>query len=109
VPIVGAAELEGIVEECRVWYAETRLWLIERIEEGGYPYGHVPKNQEQQLNEYLTMTGQSWSAMYQRMLDRFRGFPDASRRAAQAMTRYRDRMEVLRLESEQPPRGAIYG
>ncbi len=98
--ILGAKELEELVQEAATWYAETRQWLIERLEEGGYPYGQVKSTQDEQLLRYLAMTPDSWRQLFDQLKERYRGLPDAFARASSDIRRYRQAMEELRMRGQ---------
>lgn len=107
--ILKAQDLEQIRQNVAEWYAETRQYLLARLEEGGFPYGSAAKPEEVQLMEFLNMTPQSWAAMYQSFLERYRGLPDAQQRAATDMETYRWKMEQLRDKVNSTPQGVVYG
>ena len=106
---VGAKEMEGYVREVSQWYAETRLWLIERLEEDGYPYGMTPKPETQQLIEFLNMTPQDYADLFAQFKERYRGLPDAYNRAVADMESYRQDMAKIHLKVATEPQGVVYG
>lgn len=107
-PDLSAKKLNDLVDELAIWYAETRLWLIEKLEEDGYPYGHEPTTRDEQFVKYLQMTPQDFNAMYQQLLERYRGLPDQRVRAVRDMQRYRDEMEDYRLDLKMRPQEAFF-
>ena len=95
-------ELDKIVAGATEWYFAMREFLIESLQSGDYPYGHVKLTQEEQYNQYKRMSGADWTTMVERLRERFRGMSDASQRVSTELTRYRERMEKLgaKLESK---------
>lgn len=79
----------------REWYIETREWLIEALTEGGYPYGSVRLTPAEQLTRYRGMTAQGRSDLFETFLERYRGHPDALRRAQETIERYDLKMAAL--------------
>ncbi len=106
---LGAKEMEGVVKEVGIWYAETRLWLIEHLEEDGYPYGMTPKPEVEQLMQFLNMTPQGYADLFAQFKERYRGLPDAYDRAVKDMDSYRQDMTKIRLKIATEPQGVIYG
>lgn len=100
-PIVDGPTLDRLVKQVQEWYTETRARLIEDLERDGYPYGTVRLTQEEQLYKYLAMTPADWSSMTQRLLNKYRGQPDAMQRTSQDIKRYQERMEGLKQKAEQ--------
>ncbi len=106
---VGAKELESIRDEVIKWYAETRLWLIERLEEDGYPYGAILKSEEQQLLEFMSMQQEDWQMLFSQFQERYRGLPDAYARAVKDIESYREEMLALHEKMNTQREGVIYG
>lgn len=107
---LGAKALTALRDEAAQWYAETRLWLIEQLEADGYPYGTVPKDEGQQLLEFLNMTPADWQQLFSQFKERYRGMPDAYPRAIKDIESFRNDMRKIHERiNERPQAGVIYG
>ena len=106
---LGAKATEALRDEAAKWYSETRLWLIEQLEEDGYPYGAVLKPEDQQLLEFLNMTPQDWQELFAQFKERYRGLPDAHVRAVKDIDTYRNDMLKIHEKVNTYPQGVIYG
>ena len=76
-PLLSGPKLDGLVEELRTWYLDERERLIQALEEGGYPYGSVPKSPQEQVQQFFSMTQEDWLDMVAKLAERHRGHPDA--------------------------------
>jgi len=95
-PLIDGPELDKIKKELVEWYLNTRAWLIEALELGGYPYGSRQLSPSEQIERFLQMTPEEWDYMESRLMERYRGRPnqrelveadlkDYSRRMTQAL------------------------
>jgi len=95
-PLIDGPELDKIKKELVEWYLNTRAWLIEAMESGGYPYGNRQLSPSEQIERFLQMTPEEWDYMESRLMERYRGRPnqrelveadlkDYSRRMTQAL------------------------
>ena len=111
--IISGPKLDQLVKDSREWYNRMRERLIADMERDGYAYGNVKLTEEEQLFKYLGMTPRDHADMLERLLQKYRGQPDALRRAGQDLQRYRQRMEGLRAKYDeqrgQPIRSTMEG
>lgn len=96
--VITGPELDSVVAEARKWYVETRLWLIEKLNEGGYPYGTVPLTPIEQYTRYLEMQKEDWLRMEGGLMNLYKGLPDQRQRVEQALNSYIQRMNSLGLQ-----------
>jgi len=75
-PIIAGPELDKIKKELIEWYLTTREWLINTLEEGGYPYGAHELSPAEQLQKFMAMTPEEWRYMTTKLAERYRGRPD---------------------------------
>ncbi len=95
-PVISGPELDKMADELAVWYTDTLLWLMEAMEEGGYPYGSVRLTPAEQLMRHMSMTPEDWQGMVASLERRYQGFPNQAKLVEQALTRYVKRMELFR-------------
>ncbi len=91
-PLIAGPELGKLKEELVEWYLATRAWLIEALEEGGYPYGSHQLTPAEQLERFLRMTPEEWNYMEGKLMERYRGRPDQRELVQADLTDYTTRM-----------------
>lgn len=98
-PSLNGPKITKIRDEAIKWYAETRLEMIEALEEER-PYGYTEVEPLQQLATFMQMQANpaALSALYASLLERYRGLADASVRAQKDFEDYITRMRLLARE-----------
>jgi len=96
--VLSGRQLDEVVEQAVAWYYESLDFLMKALEEGPHRYGSVRLTPAEQLADYLTMTEESWAALFARLETRYQGFPDSRKRVEEAAGKYVKRMETLKAE-----------
>ena len=101
--ILSGPELDKLVERLKVWYAKTRLELIELLSTP-YPYGSVRLTPDEQVERFQLMTEDDWAAMQAGFANKYRGLPDQEQRVEQDMQNYQN--YIARLAERRIPSGS---
>jgi len=98
-PLLTGPELDAVAKELQAWYVETRSWLIEQLS-SPYPYGSSPLTEDEQLEQYLALTPETWQALIARLEERYRGLKDMRERVQADLSSYVKSMDRLRRKRE---------
>lgn len=92
--MLSGPELDKIVEELKVWYLESREYLIKLLTKE-YPYGSAPLTPEQQYANFMAMNQQDWENMSMRLSRRYRGQTNADEMVQNDLADFMVSMERL--------------
>ena len=92
--IITGPKLDQAAEVVRRWYLDTRARLIKAMEEG-YPYGNVPVTPQLQVERFLSMTQEDLQVLMTRLMERYRGEPNAQELARKDIEDYITKMNRM--------------
>ena len=96
--ILSGPELEDVVKQAVLWYAQARIDLIQKMEEDR-PYGKKKLTQMEQMIQFESMQPQGWTTIMASLYDRYRGLPDVDKRVNDDLAAYVARMFTLRQQA----------
>ncbi|KKK74924.1 hypothetical protein LCGC14_2552370 [marine sediment metagenome] len=85
--LITGPKLDEVAEVVRQWYLTTRGKLIAALEEG-YPYGSAPLTPREQVERFLAMSPEDWNRLATKLVDRYRGQPNAETLARKDLEDY---------------------
>ncbi len=91
---VTGPKMDQAVAVLRQWYLDTRMKLIEVLEEG-YPYGSSIQSPQQQLTTFFSMESADWEELAAKLQLRYRGQDNAPELVRADIQEYVTRMSRL--------------
>ena len=86
--------VDEAVEELHKWYLDTAAALMDALSEG-YPYGSVPLSPSEQVARFVSMTPEDWKSLIAKLVERYRGQPNAEELARSDLKDYVSKMNRM--------------
>ncbi len=87
-------QLDKMRQELIDWWLSTRRRLIEALEEG-YPYRSTQLTPDQQVAKFVDLGPSDWSALVERLMERYKGEPNRRELVIADLRRYQNQMYRL--------------